>query len=104
LLTDVPVFSIGIGLVLSPPRASPHDAVEVDRGRTAIKRHRCSRPVALALADGIITGETSFFDYGCGYGADVEYLKGRKISATGWDLRRSPKSTRPRLAEVTHLM
>jgi hypothetical protein len=45
------------------------------RAKTAIRRYTCSRPVALALADGLISGADSFFDFGCGHGADVRYLR-----------------------------
>lgn len=55
------------------------------RDRTALRRVACSRPIALALSDGIITTDTSTFDYGCGYGADIRYLRARKIKTTGWD-------------------
>ena len=45
----------------------------------------CSRPIALALADGLITKFRSVLDYGCGHGADISYLRSRSIRATGWD-------------------
>lgn len=35
--------------------------------------------------DGIITKGTSVFDYGCGLGADIRYLRSRRIRADGWD-------------------
>jgi DNA phosphorothioation-associated putative methyltransferase len=57
----------------------------VYRHKTAIKRLSCSRPVALALADGVIGKCESVLDYGCGYGADVRYLRARHISIIGWD-------------------
>jgi DNA phosphorothioation-associated putative methyltransferase len=57
----------------------------VDRGRTAMRRYTCSRPVALALSDELIKGTDTFFDFGCGHGGDINYLRRRKISATGWD-------------------
>lgn len=56
-----------------------------NRSLTAIKRLSCSRPVALALADGLITKRTSVFDYGCGYGADIRHLRARHIRVNGWD-------------------
>lgn len=57
----------------------------VQRAKTAIRRHRCSRPIGLALADGVISTGTTVFDYGCGYGGDVRYLKSRGVAASGWD-------------------
>lgn len=52
----------------------------VRRDRTAIKRYDASRPVRLALADGLISAETSVFDYGCGHGDDLRYLKAFRLS------------------------
>ena len=57
----------------------------VRRERTAIRRVRCSRPIALALAEGLITQSTVVFDYGCGHGGDIRFLSGRGIRANGWD-------------------
>lgn len=57
----------------------------IRRGRTAIRRNRSSKPVALALADGMIAPTTSVFDYGCGHGADVQYLRSKRIRVQGWD-------------------
>ena len=59
--------------------------VEIRRDKTAIKRHNCSRPIAVALADGVITADTTVFDYGCGHGADLKYLSSRGIKSHGWD-------------------
>ncbi len=56
-----------------------------NRGRTALNRSSCSRPVALGLVDGLIRHETSVLDYGCGRGADVRYLRSRRFKASGWD-------------------
>lgn len=44
-----------------------------------------SRPVALALDDGVIRAERSFFDFGCGRGVDVAALRSMGIQASGWD-------------------
>jgi DNA phosphorothioation-associated putative methyltransferase len=78
------------------------DFTVVRRHRTAIHRVRCSRPIALALAEGVITTETSVLDYGCGRGGDVRYLKGRKIKAIGWDPH-FRSSVDPEPADVVNL-
>ncbi len=57
----------------------------IHRGRTAIERHSCSQPVRLALRDAIIRRELSFFDYGCGRGADVSFLATQGVAANGYD-------------------
>jgi DNA phosphorothioation-associated putative methyltransferase len=64
------------------------------RHRTAIRRGGHSRPVYLALAQGLIGPALSFFDYGCGYGEDVRLLKETGIEAAGWDPYYFPNSPR----------
>ena len=64
----------------------------IRREKTAIRRHSCSRPIAIALASGIITKDTTVLDYGCGHGDDVRFLQSRHISATGWDPHFYPKN------------
>ena len=53
--------------------------------RTAIRRTSLSRPVALALDDGLIHHERTFFDYGCGRGDDLLRLHKMGIPVSGWD-------------------
>ena len=60
-------------------------ATPIPRHRTAIRRGGHSRPVSLAQIHGLIGPDTSFFDYGCGHGEDVMFLKGAGIRAAGWD-------------------
>jgi DNA phosphorothioation-associated putative methyltransferase len=59
--------------------------VEVERHRAAMTRVELSRPVRLAIESGIITTETSIFDYGCGIGGDVKRLKSSGYNCEGWD-------------------
>ena len=53
--------------------------------KTAIQRWSLSRPVALALEDGLISTDTTFFDYGCGRGGDLKRLHKMGITVAGWD-------------------
>ena len=53
--------------------------------RTAIRRTGLSRPVALALTDGLIRRERTFFDYGCGRWDDLLGLHKMEIPVSGWD-------------------
>jgi DNA phosphorothioation-associated putative methyltransferase len=46
--------------------------------------------LALAIADGLIKKIDSFFDFGCGHGGDVQYLRRENIKADGWDPFHSP--------------
>ena len=61
------------------------DTPSIQRHRTAIRRLGHSRPVALAQAQGLIAPDVSFFDYGCGFGEDVQLLRATGIEAEGWD-------------------
>ena len=73
------------------PKKPTPKKVAVRREKTAIKRYSCSRPIAVAVADSIITAETSVFDYGCGHGADIKFLGAKGISVAGWDPHFAPK-------------
>ena len=53
--------------------------------RTAIRRHALSRPVALAVDDGLVRQDRTFFDYGCGRGDDLLRLHRMGIPVSGWD-------------------
>ena len=53
--------------------------------RTAMRRTALSRPVALAVHDGLIHPERTFFDYGCGRGDDLLRLHKMGIPVSGWD-------------------
>lgn len=70
------------------------DDVEVLRHRTAMKRSALSRPTQLAVSEGLISQGTEFFDYGCGYGDDVDFLQRMGIPATGWDPAHRPGTPR----------
>jgi 2-polyprenyl-3-methyl-5-hydroxy-6-metoxy-1,4-benzoquinol methylase len=57
----------------------------VERHRTAIRRVLPSRPITLALEEGLVTAETTVFDYGCGRGVDLLHLQQLGVDAAGWD-------------------
>ena len=59
--------------------------ISIDRHKTAILRRRISKPVQLLLEDRLLTEETSFFDYGCGKGEDLSFLKKMKLNVSGFD-------------------
>ena len=73
-----------------------------NRHRTAIRRYRYSRPVLTALGHGLITTQTTFFDYGCGHGEDIRLLLDSGVKASGWDPYHNP-STPVRSADVVNL-
>lgn len=58
---------------------------QVARHRTAMTRAALSRPVALAMADRVLTAAMSVFDYGCGRGDDLRHLTALGYRIDGWD-------------------
>lgn len=56
------------------------------RARTALARVALSRPMRLAIDNGLIAPEvTTVLDYGCGRGGDIERLTAAGVSCNGWD-------------------
>ncbi len=62
------------------------------RSKTAMERYEFSRPVKFALRDLVIKKNWSFFDYGCGKGSDISFLKGLNIESNGYDPYFFPKN------------
>jgi DNA phosphorothioation-associated putative methyltransferase len=60
-------------------------SVPIARYKTALRRTNLSRPIRLALAEGLINESTSVFDYGCGHGDDIQRLFNLGIRCAGWD-------------------
>lgn len=67
---------------------------QVARHKTAMVRTALSRPLAIALADDLITSGSSVFDYGCGRGDDVRNLSSLGYKADGWDPGHRPNAER----------
>ncbi|WP_158307369.1 DNA phosphorothioation-associated putative methyltransferase [Hoyosella subflava] len=57
---------------------------------TAMRRVELSRPIRIGLETGLIRGGDSIFDYGCGHGHDVEFLREMGHTADGWDPNHRP--------------
>lgn len=70
------------------------------RDRTAMKRTTLSRPIALAIADGLVSKTTSVFDFGCGHGSDIRFLRLRGITISGWDPHYRPDEVHTPAAAV----
>lgn len=64
----------------------------VDRHLTALSRSGLSAPVQLAIRYGLLPPGSSFFDYGCGRGGDIEALRIAGFDANGWDPHYAPDS------------
>jgi DNA phosphorothioation-associated putative methyltransferase len=69
-------------------------------GATAMKRVELSRPIRLALESGVIRPVDGVFDYGCGHGQDIEFLRELGHDATGWDPNHRPDAARQRAPVV----
>lgn len=67
---------------------------QVARHRTAMTRAALSRPVALAISDGVLNSSLSVFDYGCGRGDDLRNLTALGFQTDGWDPSHRPARRR----------
>ncbi|MEH6621162.1 MAG: DNA phosphorothioation-associated putative methyltransferase [Dietzia maris] len=74
----------------------------VPRHKTALTRASISRPMASAISDGLISPETSVFDYGCGKGDDIRHLQTLGYQVDGWDPKHRPTAEK-REASVVNL-
>ncbi len=74
----------------------------IPRHKTAIGRSTLSRPLRLALEAQLLQPQEIVFDYGCGRGDDVQYLRSMGIAANGWDPHHRP-SARREPADVVNL-
>lgn len=66
--------------------------VKIDRHKAAISRNDFSKPVRLALEAGLLNQTTTFFDYGCGQGGDLERVGKLGYESSGWDPYYRPDS------------
>lgn len=68
--------------------------LEIERHRAAILRNDLSRPVRSAIEWGILNKDTTFFDYGCGHGGDIERITKLGSTSAGWDPYYRPDAPR----------
>ncbi len=80
--------------LIARPEGSTGASRRIDRHKAAIARNELSRPVRLALEANLFSPETTFFDYGCGYGGDISCIAKQGYSSTGWDPYYSPDTPR----------
>jgi DNA phosphorothioation-associated putative methyltransferase len=62
----------------------------IARHKAAMVRKELSKPVRLALEAELFEPQTSFFDYGCGYGSDLQHLRQKGYQSNGWDPHYQP--------------
>lgn len=75
---------------------------QLARHRTAMTRGALSRPVALAISDGVLSTTQTVFDYGCGRGDDLRNLTALGYQIDGWDPSHRPGAVM-RSADVVNL-
>lgn len=77
-------------------------SVSVERHRTALTRYDLSKPVKTLIEFDQLERGCSFFDYGCGLGADIRALRELGYEASGWDPVHASEGLR-RPADVVNL-
>ena len=68
-----------------PPQESEKSRPKIDRHKAAIGRSQSSKPIRLAVEAALFEPGVTFFDYGCGRGADIEYIHKLGYDSKGWD-------------------
>ncbi len=58
---------------------------KIERHKAAIIRNSISKPVRLVLESDLFVDGDTFFDYGCGYGGDIQHIGQEGYAASGWD-------------------
>ncbi len=75
---------------------------KIERHKAALVRRSLSRPVRLAVESELFTENTTFFDYGCGYGGDIQRIAEKDYESSGWDPYYSP-DTPLKKADIVNL-
>lgn len=75
---------------------------KIERYRAAIVRKDLSRPVRSAWDADLFAPGTTFFDYGCGHGGDVQRIGQRGCVSSGWDPYYAPDVPQVR-AEIVNI-
>ena len=90
------------GSAVTEEGGTSHQSPEVQRHKTALTRYELSKPVKSLLEYGLLQVGTTFFDYGCGQGADVNGLQALGHETDGWDPVFRPEVAK-READVVNL-
>jgi DNA phosphorothioation-associated putative methyltransferase len=85
-----------------PIKGNQQAKPKIQRHRAAISRVTASKPVRLAVEAGLFPPSTTYFDYGCGHGADIEYIHRMGLTSSGWDPHFRPDVSH-RVADVVNL-
>ena len=84
------------------PDDSFEPPVEVLRHRAAIRRTEPSLPLKCLIRDNLLHSLTTFFDYGCGFGDDLDQVRRLGFDGSGWDPAYRPEGEQ-READVVNL-
>ena len=76
--------------------------MRIYRERTTPRRSEPSRPVRAIVDRAILQPGDSIFDYGCGYGTDLRYLRSLGYPSSGFDPAHHPGTPQP--ADVVLLL
>lgn len=82
----------GDSLACRIPPVIEGERPKVLRHRTAIRRFTLSSPFQLLSRAGLLNGDLTVLDFGCGYGDDVRSLVAAGVQASGWDPHFRPDS------------
>ncbi len=63
---------------------------EVERHKTAINRHKLSKPMSILAKHNYLNGDYSLFDYGCGKGDDARELEAHGLNVAKYDPHHYP--------------
>ena len=77
-------------------------SITIKSHKTAIRRYELSRPLKTAIQDRILNEEHTVFDYGCGYGDDLQILQTMQFQCSGWDPTHRSKS-KQKNADIVNL-
>jgi hypothetical protein len=70
------------------------------RHKAAMRRHKLSSPITLAISKSILTLDQTFFDYGCGQGGDLRRLTQIGYKANGYDPFYFPDADKTKAVEI----
>lgn len=56
-------------------QVSSTNKAKIQRHKAAIASVAASKPVHLAVEAGLLPDSTTYFNYGCGHSADIEYIR-----------------------------
>jgi DNA phosphorothioation-associated putative methyltransferase len=67
---------------------------KIERHKAAMLRNALSKPMRLVLESDLFGDGETFFDYGCGYGGDIQHIGQEGYAAAGWDPYYQPDTPR----------